>query len=79
MPKDTGIIQQKERMLSYINEPEYADLIRTAIRIGYKIIPYEQENPKTVTVSDSQEAQRQSIIERETTQAQNLKERIFDI
>lgn len=79
MPEDTGIIQQKERMLSYINEPEYADLIRTAIRIGYKIIPYEQENPKTVTVSDSQEAQRQSIIERETTQAQNLKERIFDI
>lgn len=79
MPKDTGIIQQKERMLSYINEPEYADLIRTAITIGYKIIPYEQENPKMVTLSDSQKAQRQSIIERETAQAQNLKERIFDI
>lgn len=79
MPEDTGIIQKKERMLSYINEPEYADLIRTAVKIGYKIIPYEQENPKMVSVSDSQETQRQSVIEREKAQAQNLKERIFDI
>lgn len=78
-PEDTGIIQQKKRMLAYINEPEYADLIRTAVAIGYKIIPYEQENPQVVSLSDSPEVQKQSIITRETAQAKNLKERIFDL
>ena len=70
--QDTGIIEEKSNMLSYLNEPEYADLIRSAVAIGYKIIPYEQVNPKKVSLNDSFEAQKQSIIERENAQAKNF-------
>lgn len=77
-PKDIGIIEQKERMLSYINEPEYADLIRTAVRIGYKIIPYEQLASEQISMSQDAESNRKSINNREQAQAENLKEKIFD-
>lgn len=87
MPEDTSIIRQKSFVTAYINEPEYADLIRTAISIGYKIISYEAteevtfpeegEEPGKIWDFD-EEDQKKRIEQREIGQATNLKERIFD-
>lgn len=87
MPEDTSLIRQKDFVTAYINEPEYADLIRTAISIGYKIIPYEateevifgeeaEEPGKIMDINESNHKKR--IEQREIGQATNLKERIFD-
>lgn len=49
---------------AYINEPVYGDLIREAIKLGYKVVPYE------VSFGGGPDA-------RERGQAENLKNRIF--
>src|SRR4029450_7978201 len=58
----------------YTAEPVYADLVRTALSLGYKVTPYECE--------DSPYPQNDNPIEamnvREQGQAKNLKERILD-
>ena len=54
----------------YTDEPVFGDLVRTAIRIGYKIIPYEYEGTR---LSNPVAAQNQ----RERGEAQNLYNRIF--
>jgi hypothetical protein len=53
--KDTG---------AYINEPIYGDLIRTALRLGYRVVPYEWRGEYTPD-------------NRERGQAANLFERIL--
>ena len=50
---------------AYIQEPLYGDLVRTALRLGYKIIPYETEDPNSGPEG------------RERDQARHLQERIF--
>jgi hypothetical protein len=54
--KDTG---------AYINEPLYGDIVRTALKLGYKVVPYE------VAFGNGPDA-------RERGQAGNLKKRIFE-
>ena len=54
----------------YTREPVFGDLVRTAIKLGYKIIPYEYTGPKS---PDPVAAQNQ----RERGEAQNLYDRIF--
>jgi hypothetical protein len=49
----------------YTNEPVYGDLIRTALKLGYKVIPYEP--------------QYQNAEQRERDQARNLVERILKV
>lgn len=75
---DTKKLKRQKTIHSYINEPEYANLVRAAIFIGYKIISYEQVNALYVNANSSKEEQIQSIIAREEAQAKNLKEKIFD-
>jgi hypothetical protein len=53
--KDTG---------AYINEPLYGDLVRTALKLGYKVVPYEWHGQYTPD-------------NRERGQAANLVEQIF--
>jgi hypothetical protein len=49
----------------YIPEPLYGDLVRTALRLGYKIVPYESEDANSGPGG------------RERDQARHLQERIF--
>jgi hypothetical protein len=49
----------------YIQEPLYGDLVRTALRLGYQVVPYEAEQAG------------RGIEPREREQARNLIERIF--
>lgn len=46
----------------YLREPQYADLVREALALGYQVVAYEKPGPPAV---------------REPGQAQNLAERIF--
>ena len=58
----------------YTSEPLYADVVRTALRLGYKIVPYEcAEAPPQDKANDANGR----INHREAGQAQNLKDRIF--
>lgn len=50
---------------AYIQEPLYGDLVRTALRLGYKIVPYETEDSNS------------GLEGRERDQARHLQERIF--
>jgi hypothetical protein len=50
---------------SYIQEPLYGDLVRTALRLGYQVVPYEAESSG------------RGIEPREREQARHLVERIF--
>lgn len=60
----------------YSDDPVFADGIREAIRLGYKLIPYEaREQPKDVPPGDPWFAQNF----REHLQAENLKKRIYDL
>jgi hypothetical protein len=58
----------------YTAEPVYADLIRTALKIGYKVTPYECEDSPSSPTDDPVPAMKV----REQGQARNLKERILD-
>lgn len=51
---------------SYIREPLYGELIRTALRLGYVVVPYEHRSASG------------DLQERETGQAQHLMQRVFD-
>ncbi len=71
--KDTGLQQRGYPTISsgyYAQEPVFGDLIRTAIKLGYTVIPYEYHGPKS---SDPVVAQNQ----RERGEAQNIYDRIF--
>jgi hypothetical protein len=58
----------------YTMEPMYAELVRTALRLGYRVIPYEADfSPSPSGADDPVAAQN----EREEGQAKNLKERIL--
>jgi hypothetical protein len=52
---------------AYIEEPLYGDIVRTALRLGYKVIPYEHEE---YVLGESMEV-------RERDQTRNLFERIL--
>ncbi len=55
-------------------DPMDADLVRTALRLGYRVVPYEFEKSRSpMTSNDPARAQN----ERESEQAKNLKERIL--
>lgn len=54
---------------SYMDEPVYGDLIRTALRLGYKVVPYDAGFNKN--------GQLNTPAAREREAAENLKERIF--
>jgi hypothetical protein len=60
---------------TYTHDPVFAAGIREAIRLGYRLVPYEAtEQPKEVPPDDTEF--RQNF--RENLQAKNLKTRIFD-
>jgi hypothetical protein len=59
----------------YTAEPVYADLVRTALQLGYKVVPYEYESATPPSQSDDPIAAQNA---REGGQARNLKERILD-
>jgi hypothetical protein len=58
----------------YTAEPVYADLIRTALKLGYKVTPYECEDLPYAPKDDPFP----TVNVREQGQARNLKERILD-
>jgi len=71
--KDTDLQKRGYSTLStgcYTREPVFGDLVRTAIEIGYKVVPYEYEGTR---LSDPIARQNQ----RERGEAQNLYDRIF--
>jgi hypothetical protein len=56
----------------YTREPIHGELVRTALRLGYRVVPYEHkpapgEKPDATT----------RLVEREEFQARNLRDRIF--
>lgn len=55
---------------AYINEPLYGDLVRTAIRLGYRVVPYEWAGVHRGAPGGGRE-------QRERGQAQNLIDRIL--
>jgi hypothetical protein len=58
----------------YDREPVFADMVRTAIRLGYRIVPYEATSPVSpFGFSDPVRA----INDREREQAEHLRDRIF--
>jgi hypothetical protein len=58
---------------AYTSEPVFGDLVRTALRLGYKVVPYERETP-----CPPDPANRMACNEdRERVQARNLQERIL--
>ncbi len=71
--KDTDLQKRGYPTISsgtYTSEPVFGDLVRTAIKIGYKIIPYDHFGPKSNNpIADANE--------RERGEAQNLYDRIF--
>lgn len=59
----------------YTQDPVFAEAVREAIRLGYKLVEYEKgDQPKDVPANDPWFAQNY----REHGQAENLKTRIFD-
>ncbi len=70
--KDTGLQARGYPTINsgyYTREPVFGDLVRTAIKIGYKVVPYEHLSQSDDTLT----AQNQ----RERGEAQNLYDRIF--
>lgn len=59
----------------YSNEPVYADLIRTALQLGYKLIPYEYEGEYGDLPGEKLTRQQR----RDKGQARNLYERIYQL
>ena len=57
----------------YTNEPVYGDLIRAAVKLGYKIIPYEYEGTPQSKSDEKLSFQQQ----RDKGEAQNLYDRVF--
>lgn len=55
----------------YVNEPEFGELIRAALRIGYRVVPYDV----TVAVPPRPGDPAWALNERERIQAQNLYDR----
>lgn len=58
----------------YLRDPVFADLIRTALALGYRVIPYEARKPASPYGSSNPLA---DINAREREQAENLKNRIL--
>ncbi len=58
----------------YLPEPLCADLVRTALRLGYQVVPYEDEGARSPMDSKDPIAAQNA---RESGQAKNLKERIL--
>lgn len=61
----------------YSNDPVYGEMIRTALRLGFKLIPYEYSSEKLIECRNQQKSQNFCQNERERGQAQNLYDRIF--
>ncbi len=60
---------------TYTADPVFAAGVREAIRLGFRLVPYEaEEQPKDIPANDPEFAQNF----RENLQAKNLKERIYD-
>ena len=53
-------------LCSYLDEPVYADLVRQALALGFKVVPYEAGGGSKPEI-------------RELGQAKNLKARVFDV
>lgn len=70
--KERGYPTQKTGF--YSSEPVYGDVIRTALRLGYKVIPYEYVSADCQPKPDNPFSCQQ---ERERGQAQNLVDRIL--
>jgi hypothetical protein len=57
----------------YTREPVYGDLVRTALKLGYHVVPYES----TVRAAPKKDDPLYAMNERERNQAQNLRDRIL--
>ncbi len=71
--KDTRLQQRGYPVLTsgyYTEEPVFGDLVRTAIKLGYKVVPYEYHGPQSPDPIVNQNR-------RERGEAQNLYDRIF--
>jgi hypothetical protein len=56
---------------NYMDEPVYGDAIRTALRLGYKVVPYDAGFSRTGQINTSAAREREA--------AENLKNRIFKV
>ncbi|MFQ5750493.1 MAG: hypothetical protein ACE5HI_00730 [bacterium] len=74
---DTELNHRKYPLLQitgfYTDEPVYGDLVRTALKLGFKVIAYEHTVPCNPRKDDNSDCQNQ----RERGQAQNLFDRIL--
>lgn len=58
----------------YINEPQFAELVREALRLGFVPVPYEDDTPCEAPPGDDNFCANQ----RDRVQAENIKSRVFD-
>ena len=61
----------------YTADPLFGDIVRTALRLGFKVVPYEYPTAKIIECSKNQNPQLFCSNERERGQAQNLYDRIL--
>ncbi|TPW20946.1 MAG: hypothetical protein FD126_1180 [Elusimicrobia bacterium] len=58
----------------YVNEPQFAELVREALRLGFVPVPYEDDTPCDPPPGDQNFCANQ----RDRVQAENIKARVFD-
>lgn len=61
----------------YTADPIYGEMIREALRLGFKVVPYEQPTAEITECFQKQNSQQFCQNERERVQAQNLYDRIL--
>lgn len=61
----------------YTNDPVFGEMVRTASRLGFTLVPYEHPVEKVIECSKQQKSADECQNERERGQAQNLYDRIL--
>jgi hypothetical protein len=78
--KDNGIMKRgypTHKTGFYSNDPIFGELLRTAVRLGFKIVPYEHPSEKLIDCRKQEKDPDFCQNERERGQAQNLYDRIL--
>ena len=63
-PADTTLASRSyptEKSGFYIGEPIYGDIVRDALRLGFKVVPYEAVGPDSLTPQDRETKQAQAL------------------
>lgn len=71
-----GFLKKRSKTQAYFHEPLYADMIRQAVRIGFKVVPFEQETADSSFVKYGVKLTRSHQM-RDWTMAANLYKRVL--